>query len=191
MDERSILNGSDNSVFKPYLVNGEYILWTGKPGKKKHFTGSDIFMIPFSLAWCGFALFWEFTAITSGAPIPFVLFGSPFVLIGLYLVFGRFIHASYLRKNTDYAITNKKIIRKCGRKTDILHTENLPPVYVDVYKDGYGTIQFGQNGSYNRGIGGISTTNSLDGDGVFSIENIPDVINVEQIITNLSEGNIA
>ncbi len=191
MDDRSILNGDDNSFFKPYLVGGEYILWTGKPGKKKLLTGADIFMVPFSLAWCGFAIFWETTAIATGAPLPFLIFGIPFVLIGLYLVFGRFIYTSYLRKNTAYAITNKKIIRKRGKKTDMIHAENMPPIYVDIHKDGYGTIQFGHDGYYNRGTFTTNPMNSWSNNNVFSLENIPDVINVEQIITNLSEGNIS
>ncbi len=189
MDERSSLNGNDTSFYKPYMVNDEYILWTGKPGKKHLLTGSDLFIIPFSIFWCGFAISWEATAVTTGAPLPLMLFGLPFVLVGLYLVFGRFIHASLLRKNTEYAITNKKIIRKRFKKTDMLHIKNMLPMFVNIHKDGYGTIIFGQDSYYNRGLS-INTINSGGSYNAFCLENIPDVAKVQQIITDLSEGYI-
>ncbi len=38
-----------------YLMPDEYVLWNGKPGKGNLLTGQDVFMIPFSIMWCGAA----------------------------------------------------------------------------------------------------------------------------------------
>lgn len=41
---------------QPYLAGGEYIIWQGRPEKGGLFTRQEMFMIPFSLVWCGFAI---------------------------------------------------------------------------------------------------------------------------------------
>ncbi len=75
----------------PYLLADEHLLWYGRPDPAKHFTGSDVFLVPFSLMWGGFAIFWMGAALVGGAPVPFALFGLPFVVVGLYFIFGRFL----------------------------------------------------------------------------------------------------
>ena len=49
---------------KPYISDNEYILWEGAPEKGLTFTSRDLVMIPFSIFWLAFALFWEFSVIT-------------------------------------------------------------------------------------------------------------------------------
>lgn len=176
------MNYTDEFGFcRPYITPGESILWKGRPGKGHLFTGHDIFMIPFSIMWCGFAIFWEASVLTTPAPFFFKLWGIPFVCVGLYLVFGRFIWTAFIRKRTAYVITNKKIIRLRGNKIDILDGNNMPPVHVSAYKDGSGTIRFGQLDYYGR-----RRNNSFDpNSGLFVLENIPDVAKVQQLIHNM------
>lgn len=184
MCESNLNYGDEFDFCRPYLVNGEYVMWQGKPQKRRKITAADIYMFVFSLFWCGFAFFWEITAISNGAPLFFCLFGLLFMCVGLYLVFGRFIHISYLRKHTAYVITNKKIIRKRGKKIDMLDGRAMPPMFVDINENGNGTIKFGQETVYHRGYG-RTTVNNSGYSSVFALENIPDVIQVQQIINNI------
>jgi len=102
-----------------YMVNqflnpGEQLLWWGRPKTGLLFRKADIFIIPFSLLWCGFSVFWVYLALSYDAPMYFVLFGIPFVVIGLFLVFGRFFIDAWMRERTYYGITEKRIIRVTG-----------------------------------------------------------------------------
>lgn len=172
---------ADYSFCNPYLTSGEYILWRGKPGKGRLLNSSDIFMIPFSLLWCGFAFFWEFNAIKDG-PFFFALFGIPFVCMGIYIVIGRFFHMAWLRKRTCYVITNLKIIRQQNKKIDVLMGANMPQFRVTTYPNGNGSIYFGNQGFQMK----FSVRPSPTGQYNFSIENVPDVIRVQQLLTQIS-----
>ncbi|HEX2899453.1 MAG TPA: hypothetical protein VHS96_07010, partial [Bacteroidia bacterium] len=64
----------------PVLGAGEELVWTGRPKTGIVFRPSDAVMIPFSIVWCGFAIFWMVMATANGAPFFFTIFGIPFVL---------------------------------------------------------------------------------------------------------------
>jgi hypothetical protein len=55
---------------EPNLLPDEALLWWGRPDPAKHLGRNDIFLVPFSLAWGGFAIFWEIGALQSGGPAP-------------------------------------------------------------------------------------------------------------------------
>lgn len=169
---------------RPYLAPGETILWRGKP-ESGHLLGpQDAFMIPFSIFWCGFAVFWTVTAM-SNAPFPFGLFGVPFVCVGLYITVGRFFHTAYLRKKTAYVITTGKIIRKRGQRIDMLDAKTMPAIQVHARADGTGTIQFGQPIYYYH----RRRHSSWGPDqAMFTLDNIPDVARVQQILHSIA-GN--
>ena len=180
----------DFSFARPYLAPGETILWRGRP-EKGHLLGpQDWFMIPFSIFWCGFAVFWEISVIISDAPIFFALWGIPFVCVGLYMVVGRFFHTAWLRKNTAYVITTAKIIRRRGKRIDMLDAKTMPTVHVTARTDGTGTIQFGEYTYYSRGR--VRSSRWDDSWGInsrlFTLENIPDVARVQQLLHSIA-GN--
>jgi hypothetical protein len=93
------------------LASGERLLWTGRPDRSRWLTSSDVYLIPFSVIWCGFIAFWEYSATTfTRAPGMFVVVGSLFALFGIYQLIGRFAVGRYLRMRTTYTITDRRII---------------------------------------------------------------------------------
>src|ERR1700676_1199303 len=92
-------------AIQPELTSGETTLWAGQPNTSVIFHKEDVFLIPFSLLWGGFAIFWEsgvsgFWGSKGGASAPFffLLWGIPFVVIGQYLIWGRFLYVAWLKK---------------------------------------------------------------------------------------------
>jgi len=92
------------------VLPGELIQWSGQPGLGILFEPSDILLVPFSLIWGGFAIFWETMALTRArAPLSLQLWGVPFVLAGLFIIFGRFLLDAHIRARLIYAITDRRI----------------------------------------------------------------------------------
>jgi hypothetical protein len=121
-------------------------LWQGKPDVWAFSMRGAWYLIPFSLLWGGFAIFWEVTVLSSGAGPFFALWGIPFVLIGLYLIFGRILVARREARRTYYAVTNRRVFILGGafaRRTIEIALTELPPTQLDQSGSGLGTITFG------------------------------------------------
>lgn len=97
---------------------GEQLLWVGQPDPVRAVRtewGAFLFAIP----WTGFALFWEASAVglgftpSVGTPQPvawfFVLFGLPFILVGVVMLAAPFVAMAKARQ-TVYAITNRRVL---------------------------------------------------------------------------------
>ncbi len=143
----------------PELDSSEKLLWTGQPRTGVFFRGADAFLIPFSILWCGFAIFWEFMVIRSNAPLLFRLWGIPFVIIGLYFVFGRFWVEALQRKKTFYGLTNERIIIISGlftRKVKSLSLRNLSEVSLSEKADKSGSITLGPSNPLFAMFGGMT-----------------------------------
>jgi hypothetical protein len=133
----------------------EQLLWSGFPHQGLVFHPADMFLIPFSLLWCGFAIMWEATAILGERDVPdqfnlwdkfFVLWGIPFVLAGLYFVFGRFIADSARRARTIYAVTDRRAILLTnffGHNVRSISLSGLNEINLSKKSNGFGTITFG------------------------------------------------
>lgn len=132
------------------LEAGEQVVWSGRPRQGLVLRGSDAVAIPFSLLWCGFAIFWELGVVTSNAPVFFILWGIPFVLVGLYMVIGRFFYDAHQRAHTFYAVTSERILIVSGmfsRRVKSLSLSTLTDVSLTESRSGEGEIAFGpQNG---------------------------------------------
>ena len=114
-------------------------------------------MTPFSLLWGGFAIFWEWSVIQSNAPAFFMLWGVPFVLIGLYLIFGRFIVEAQQRARTMYGVTNERVLIVSGlfnRKIKSLALRTLSDLSLSENSNGEGSITFGSTPPFASWFGG-------------------------------------
>jgi hypothetical protein len=142
------------------LEGGERVLWWGVPRQGLMLRAADMFLIPFSLLWGGFAIFWESMAwVIPNAPWFFRLWGIPFVLAGLYLIVGRFFVDARMRENTVYALTGERVLIFSGifrRETKSLSLRNLPEVSVVQGRDDSGTISFGSIPPFAAFSGGMA-----------------------------------
>ena len=157
------------------LTGQERIIWTGRPRQGIVMRPSDGIMIPFSLLWGGFAIFWETGAIRSGAPFFFMLWGIPFVLVGLYMIFGRFFVDSKQRERTFYGLTDQRVIivsGLTGRKVKSLNLRTLSDVSLNEKSDRTGTITFGPTNPMASWWGGTAWPGAPQG--APSFEMIPD-----------------
>lgn len=143
-------------AFRGELLSDETVQWSGQPDPSVIFSKGDIFIIPFSLLWGGFAIFWELaaTGILFGPgrgdtpPLFFALFGLPFVIVGQYMIWGRFIYKSWKKKRTYYAVTNKRILivtTTRGKDVQATFLRDIPTINKSVGTSGIGTLVFGNS----------------------------------------------
>jgi hypothetical protein len=95
------------------LDSGESLIWSGAPRHGLVLRPSDAYMIPFSLLWGGFAIFWEASVLRMppGPNTAFMsIWGVPFMLMGLYLIVGRFFVDARIRAKMYYGLTNRRAI---------------------------------------------------------------------------------
>ena len=84
------------------------------PNPRAIFHSDDWSSIPFSLLWTGFWVFWEGHALgwtgtgRGESDLFIVLWGIPFLVVGNFIVWGRFFYDAWLKRRTYYAITNRR-----------------------------------------------------------------------------------
>jgi len=113
----------------------------------------DIIMIPFSIVWCGFAIFWEITVFSKGAPFFFLLFGIIFIALGVYIVVGRFFTDGLARKKTLYGITDERVIIWSGifrSELKSLQLGTISNISLVEKPGGEGTITLGPSSPWIR-----------------------------------------
>jgi hypothetical protein len=100
-------------------------------------------------------------AIKSAHPPPvfFALWGIPFVVVGLYIMFGRFFVDAAQRSKTTYGVTNQRVIIRSGifsRDTKSLNLRTLSDVTLSEKRDGSGTITLGPTVGYYSWFSGAA-----------------------------------
>lgn len=144
------------------LTTGEKLLWSGIPSQGLMLRDTDALMIPFSLMWGGFAIFWEWSAIqiptnNNSASLVFPAWGIPFVLVGLYLIFGRFIADAWMRSKTSYGVTDQRILiasHGFSKKVESFPLRTLPQLDLVEKSNGRGTIRIGSNSGFGSALQG-------------------------------------
>ncbi len=142
----------DERVLSPEFTAGERLLWAGHPRRGFRLVAADLVMVPFSLLWCGFAIFWERSALAAQQPGFFALWGAPFVAMGLYIVFGRFIVDAVRRGKITYGLTTSRLITVSGlfgRQVRSIELTSLGEITLRERPDKSGTVILGSTGGPN------------------------------------------
>lgn len=130
-------------------LQGERLLWSGRPAQGLRLRRSDKILIPFSLIWLGFAVFMEYMAIHNdgdeGVVWPLVIFGGVFILIGIHLVIGRFFVDAARRKSTIYGVTDSRaiIVSAGGKRVRAIKLSAVPEISLRENPDGTGDVLLG------------------------------------------------
>ena len=141
-----ILDGilMNEAVFQNDLLRGEKILWVGQPETTVWFTGADIFLVPFSLVWSGIAITAAASALGSARGMGmFAFIPLLFTIFGVYFVLGRFVYKYWRKKNTNYAVTDKRVLvrtRLWGDHLQAANVDTIPSITKSVGRGGIGTI---------------------------------------------------
>ena len=136
----------------------EQVLWSGRPRQGVFLRPSDAVQIPFGLMWCGFIAFWEHGVMQAGSLFA-MLWGIPFILVGLHMLVGRFLLDAWQRAYTDYAVTDQRVlIVTClfTRRVRSLELAGLAEMTLTECRGGRGSIVFGRPTARGRGLGSDS-----------------------------------
>ncbi len=173
---------------EPNVFPGESIVWKGEPYSGLILRPMEVFLIPFSLLWGGFALFWNVSVWNTDADPSFKLFGLPFLVAGLYVTVGRFFIDMHLRKKVTYFVTNKRILiqRSGGNKVKSIDIGRIPALELDERSVGSGTIRFGSSSGVFSGNNFGIWQPTFDPTPQFI--RIPNVRSVYQLIQKLSDS---
>lgn len=154
------------ALFEDQLLDGEEILWTGRPDPSVNFDRRDLTLIPFSIAWAGFAIFATAgfvvgygEAVKSGGQpgtFLFLVLGAMFALLGLYLLVGRFFNKRWNKLRTYYALTNRRVlILKTGTTPTVsgIPWDKVPGIGKAQGFGGTGTVTFAKTGRWKTDHG--------------------------------------
>ena len=182
------INPQAAARIQPELMSGENIHWADMPSPAIIFHSDDWTTIPFSLMWTAFCVFWEAGALgywgkdsRQGGPNTFmVLWGIPFVVIGNYMLWGRFFMDAWLKRRTYYAVTNRRVLviqDGWKKKTSMTFLESIPTIEREGAE--IGTLWFGPKYPVFAGRGKKSRDITR-----FSVGDVPvfaDIDNVESV----------
>ena len=121
-DENYFQNGKNQDEPKSIqsaLLDGEQVLWSGKPQKKAFVLNNVLKMLPVALLWIVFDTFFivMLTRTADMIPLPAIVFLCVFFvfhLMPVWIWIYRCVTASKRHKNIEYAFTDKRIIVRKG-----------------------------------------------------------------------------
>jgi len=130
------------------LPSSEHVLWSGSPVRYPVFDRQDAVLVPVSILWFGFAIFWETTAVQMAATVLLRGLGRAVPGLGFYMSIGRLIVRQVMLRSAVYTVTNLRIIMQWNGLANERERSRLPsiisnrPILAES-DDGFGTIRFG------------------------------------------------
>jgi hypothetical protein len=187
----------DQSTFQqiqPELLPDESIVWGGRPVTSVVFHKEDTFLIPFSLLWGGFAIFWEASVLGlwshNGSWVLGTIWGIPFVLFGQYLIWGRFLYTAWLKRRTAYAVTNRRVLavqEGWTKRVASAYLDSLPALVKESGSNGIGVLRFKQPQLMRNGRFGWRSWNSLEVGVLPAFVDVQDVDSLYRLVSDLRE----
>lgn len=131
----------DNSL-DSYLLKDEKVFWIGKPEMKVIFDPKDRYHIPMTLLGNIIIVY----SISHDFDLKWAII---WILIGFYLLMGRFIYKAFNKKATLYVVTNQRIIiiNKLWGYFIEKSIKSITHIEKEIRPNGIGTIRFGHTPS--------------------------------------------
>ncbi|MEL7432425.1 MAG: hypothetical protein AAFN11_00600 [Chloroflexota bacterium] len=95
--------------FERYLLEGEHVIWRGRPSTWDLLSRQDIVFVPMSLIFGFMASYLGWMVLQGNPSIINGLWGLPPLIVAQYFIWGRFLVKYWMRRNTRFAISNKRI----------------------------------------------------------------------------------
>ncbi|MFN2099381.1 hypothetical protein [Altererythrobacter sp. MF3-039] len=131
------------------LAPGERIIWQGQPKQGIRLAPQDAFAVPFAAFWLFLVLMIFLLAFTGelkdADPLTYLIL-PVFLLIGLHMLFGRFLIDRAARRRTFFYLTSERAIIQDGLRRPSRRSVNLaaaPEIRFQARRNGRGTVQFG------------------------------------------------
>jgi len=168
------------------LMPDEEILWQGHPILSKLFTSQDVILIPFSIVWCFITIPMLISGFLEGNWLFIIL---PHGWVGLYLLFGRFIHKIIRKQHTTYVLTNNRVLilnNLFGKHVQAFQLNRLPSLEKVVGRGGVGNVIFAEPTQQPWWRGSRASDLREFGGNVPGFYDIQDVEEVHRMIAELS-----
>lgn len=135
------MDPTDYEWARPYLHSDEQILWRGKPAKLHVFESVEEPFLVFGCIWTALALFFFVipTLRTESFGFNWII-SILFLLVGMYVPFGRLLQKALCLHNASYVITSYRVLVRIRKRVHFYNKSELPPVTVIRYSDGEGSI---------------------------------------------------
>ncbi|HZK34993.1 MAG TPA: PH domain-containing protein, partial [Bacillota bacterium] len=107
----------DPRSISSFLMEGEQVIWNGKPKRNAFIINKSLKMFPIALIWLLFDITALVTVFKSGQFGEIYWFIIPFFalhLIPVWIWLGNVISANRRWKNTEYMITDKRVMIRGG-----------------------------------------------------------------------------
>lgn len=154
------------------LVDGEKLIWQGKPKKSAFVLNKCLVSLPFVLIWLAFDGFFIFVVVKNGGWNQMAPFLIPFFAIHLFPVWkwiSGIVTAGKKWRNTEYYVTDKRIVIRSGFigiDYQTLYYKDINNVTLNIGVIdkllGVGDIYFSTPGAVNTKNGGVAFLDITD-----------------------------
>lgn len=131
--------------FKDELLEDEKLIWTGKPKSGLRLNFSDFWFIPLCLFAISFMIYLLLEKEEISTPFFLDYIVVPIIGAFTFMLIRRLIgEMLFMRKNTYYAVTNKRVIIKSGmfsKETSSINYESFDSVTFWENGKGYGYVK--------------------------------------------------